>query len=496
MSQGAKWQHRMNPTDAVFWTMDRIPELRSTTGALLVLAKAANRETLRADLERMTRHLPRMRQRVVDVPLGLAPPEWVEDTQFDLDYHLRTIGVPAPGGMAELLDTVGPLYATPFDRDRPLWEAYAAEGLTGGRGAVFLKVHHCLTDGVGASRLLETLMGEPARSERSAREHARDAVDTTPGALLWRAARYNLGETLSLGASAAGAFAASALAPREAFDGLAHGMRAAAGFARELAVPRAQSPIHAQRSLSRRLSNFDMSLVDVRAAGERVEATVNDVVLTMVCGALHRWHTSRGADVKELRATVPVNLRHDEDDEAGNRLALLAIRLPVGEPNPLRRLRLIQERMARVKSDRRARLYPLLARVMLRLPLPVAAEIGRQQMARTNFVCTNIPGPRTTCYLAGEEIERIYPYAPMVGDHPVAIALFSYRDAIGVGLDVDPLAMGDLAHFRDALGESYEEVLAVAREDVAPSLRHRRRTSRAASGGRSASPSPRRRSPA
>jgi hypothetical protein len=88
--------------------------------------------------------------------------------------------------------------------------------------------------------------------------------------------------------------------------------------------------------------------------------------------------------------------------------------------------------------------------------------MGRQQTRRTNLVCTNVPGPRHTCYLAGEAIEQIYPYGPLVGDHPVAIALYSYRDTVYVGLDVDPLAMDDLEHFRDALRESYAEVVNVA----------------------------------
>jgi hypothetical protein len=117
--------------------------------------------------------------------------------------------------------------------------------------------------------------------------------------------------------------------------------------------------------------------------------------------------------------------------------------------------------MGRVKADRRATLYPIVAQLLMRLPKALATPIGRQQTRRTNFVCTNVPGPQRTCYLAGEAIERIYAFAPLVGDHPVAIALYSYRDMVHVGLDVDPLAMADLPHFRDALAESYAEVVNV-----------------------------------
>ena len=228
-----------------------------------------------------------------------------------------------------------------------------------------------------------------------------------------------------------------------------------------LRVPRAESPLHDQRSLSRRLSTFDLHGGEIDAVRARVGATNNDIVLTIVSGAMHRWHTARGSDVKELRALVPVNVRGAADDLGGNRIAMLAVSLPIGEPNPLRRLRLIQERMGTIKTDRRAALYPLVARALTLLPLPLAIAIGRQQMRRTNFVCTNVPGPRHTCYLAGEAIERVYAYAPLVGDHPIAIALYSYRDMVHVGFDVDPLAMPDLARFRDAFGESYAEVINV-----------------------------------
>jgi diacylglycerol O-acyltransferase / wax synthase len=205
-------------------------------------------------------------------------------------------------------------------------------------------------------------------------------------------------------------------------------------------------------------------------------------VLTIVSGAMHRWHTSRGDDSRELRALMPVSLRTDNDAHAGNRLALLAVSLPIGEPNPLRRLRIIQERVGRVKADRRATLYPWLARFMAAMPTVIAEQLSRQQTSRTNFVCTNVPGPRRVCSLAGARIERIYPYAPLVGDHPVAIALCSYQGRMCVGLDIDPLAMTDLPHFLDALQESYDEVLNVGRGDAAiaapavPPRRPRRRS--------------------
>jgi diacylglycerol O-acyltransferase / wax synthase len=475
-----KWPSRMNPTDALFWLMDRIPEMRSTIGALVIVERSPSRQRMYQEFERLSCQLPRMRQRVVEVPFGLAPPEWIEDPQFDLDYHLRTVSIPEPSGIEELLTEMGPLYATAFDRDRPLWEAYVAEGLLGGRGAVFIKMHHCMVDGVGGTRLFEELLGEKQEPDGAATARVIEARSDSPAALLARAMLYNAEEAVHVARDTVGAAWETLRAPGSVLGGV---LKTVTGFGKELAVSRANSPLDQRRSLSRRLSTFEMSLSDIDAVRTRLVATNNDVILTIVCGAMHRWHTSRGADVRELRALVPVSLRGGDEHNLGNRIALLAVALPVGEPNPIERLRAIQARMGQIKTDRRARMYPLLARVMTALPLGLAERIGRQQTSRTNFVCTNVPGPRQPCYFAGELIERIYPYAPMVGDHPVAIALYSYRDAVYIGLDIDPMAMRDLPHFRDAFQEAYDEVLSIGRQvDLRPQVRrsHRARRSQPA----------------
>jgi len=451
--------NRMNPTDALFWLLDKLPDLRSTIGVLVVLERDPKYARVRSEVERLTQGLPRMRQRVAEVPLGMAPPEWVEDPQFDCDFHIRRLAVPAPGTMDELLDAMGPFYATAFDPDRPPWEAFVCEGLAGGRGALFIKMHHCLTDGVGAARLSGMLTRRMPKLPRPGRRRNVPPPSVTPLALLWRAAVYNIGDAVDLGRRVLRWSGSAMTAPAGMYGGVPVALGAAAGFAQELMLPRAQSPVRYQRSLSRRLATFELSLPEIEAVGKRVLATVNDVVLTLVSGAMHRWHAARGADVRHLRALVPVNLRQSGDLTPGNKLALLAVPLPVGDMGPLRRLRLIQQHMRRVKSDRRATLAPVLARVMSALPLALASRLGRQHVMRTNFACTNVPGPRRTSYFAGVAIERVFPFAPLVGDHPVAIAAYSYRDTLCVGLTIDPQGMDDPAGFRAMLGESYKEVL-------------------------------------
>jgi WS/DGAT/MGAT family acyltransferase len=367
--------------------------------------------------------------------------------------------------MPELLAELSPLYATPLDRNRPLWEAWVAEGLADGGTAVFLKLHHCLVDGVGGSDLLVGLLGEPRPRGRTLAPRANLPRSDAPLARLWRGARWAVADGLATQRGLAGAVLGAALDPLGTLRSVPGAAARVRGLATEFTATRAESPLDAQRSLSRRLAVFDLSLPAIDATRHALGATNNDVILTIVSGALHRWHSSRGADVHSLRALVPVNLRAPGERVQGNRIAMLALDLPIGEPNPLARLRVIQHRMNRVKHDRRGTLYPLVARVLSSLPVALAARVGQQQTTRTNLVCTNVPGPRHTCHLAGAPLAAIYPFAPLVGDHPVAIALYSYRDTVHVGLDVDPLAMPDLPHFLDALAEASAEVLAVTPGD-------------------------------
>lgn len=460
-NRGDHWPTRMNATDALFWTMDKVPDLRSTVGALLILERPPSHERLREEFTRLSVEFARLRQRVVEVPWMLAPPEWVDDDQFDLDYHLRYLAAPPPGTLVDLLAALSPLYATSFDHARPLWEAYIAESLPDGRGAVLMKMHHCMVDGVGGSRLFQTLLSErPARN--GAVRRASEPRSTSTAALLWRAMLYNVRQGVQTGAQVMSAVGSAAMEPTPLGSTVERGLRMVAGIGRQVFAARASSPLRRPRSLSRQLSTFEMSMREIDAVRAPLEATVNDIVLTVVSGAMHRWHAAHGAEVKELRALVPVNLRAEDESEGGNRIAMLAVSLPVGEPDPRQRLRLVQRRVGEVKTDRRAKLYPLVAGTVFRFPLPLAEAFARQQTTSANFLCTNVPGPRESRYLAGVPIEKVYPYVPLVGDHPLSIGLFSYRDMLYAGLDIDPLGMDDLSRFRAALQEAYEEVIGMA----------------------------------
>src|SRR5438067_11675622 len=178
---------RMNDAEAIMWAVESDPFLRTDFTNITLLESAPDTEYLRAGLERAIDAFPPLRQRVARPPLGLAPPQWADDPDFDLAYHLRRLSAPPPGEARQLLDLAAQLAAMPLDRARPLWELTVVEGLAGGRAAVLQRLHHTLTDGVGGMKLLRSLLertGPPA--EPAERRRAAGPAAAPPDSLVWR----------------------------------------------------------------------------------------------------------------------------------------------------------------------------------------------------------------------------------------------------------------------------------------------------------------------
>ncbi|MGH9032198.1 MAG: wax ester/triacylglycerol synthase domain-containing protein, partial [Acidimicrobiia bacterium] len=174
----------MSDTEAIMWAVEKDPALRSDFTNITILEGAPDETRIRAKIDAALEDIPRLRQRVVSPPLRLAPPEWCDDPTLDLDYHLRKVAVPAPGGTRELLDLAAQCSATPLDRSRPLWEFTLVEGLEGGRTALLQKVHHAVTDGVGGLRLSLSLVDFEADAPVAPGPSARATERTTPAGVL------------------------------------------------------------------------------------------------------------------------------------------------------------------------------------------------------------------------------------------------------------------------------------------------------------------------
>jgi diacylglycerol O-acyltransferase / wax synthase len=438
---------RMAPTDALFWYAETaLPIFRPIIGGLYVLDRHPSAAGIAAGCQAALALVPRLRQRVVEAPLHVGLPEWVDDPHFDAVYHMRHLSVPEPGTVRQLLDLTATVFATPLDRERPLWEAYWIDGLEGGRAAYFFKMHHALVDGVGSLALVNALTQRRRSTPRfdAAKGPASVTGASTPSRLP-DVIRGNVVEIASLAWQTVGAplrwIAAPTASATQAWR-IARGLR---GLLTDVSAPTVQDPlVRSTSGLSRRLDIMEVPLPRLDHIRKPLGVTINDLVLTVLAGTLGAYHRERHVHVGSLNCMVPMNLRGaGEHDTLGNRVGMFNIVLPVGERRPERRLALIAQQTHAAKADKRSAVYPFLMRTLTILPGAAFGWLARQSLGRVNVACTNIPGVPERRYMAGAEVQAIYPFASVVQGTPLVVALFSYAGAMNIGIDTDPEAIPD-----------------------------------------------------
>lgn len=464
---------RMTPTDALFWYAESaLPNLRPVIAGLYLFDRRPDPERLAACLDATLQVLPRLRQRVVEVPLNLGLPEWVEDEHLDRSYHVRHIGLPAPGTARELLDVASQLFALPLDRSRPLWDATLLDGLEGERAALLFRMHHSVVDGVGSIAMLDAMTqrhrDDPApRVIRRRRKHSstdRGAL-TRDGGALARMAFDNLGAAASTLAGAA-ALPLQALAqPAATADWIRRTLRGLGGVVADATHPLVPDPLlESTLGISRRLDIMDVAIDRLQAIRHLLGVTLNDVVLAAVAGCIHDYHSRRRVRVDALNCMVPMSLRSgDERDRLGNRVGMFSIRLPVGEKDPARRLAQIVTQTHAAKSDKRSAAYPALIHWLTFIPGAAFRVVARQALGRVNLVCTNVPGMPDRRYMAGAAIDAVYPLVAIVEGTPLAVALLSYAGQMHIGIDTDPEAIPDPHKLGELLGKAVDDLERLAR---------------------------------
>jgi WS/DGAT/MGAT family acyltransferase len=454
---------QMNAFEALMWRAESDPRLRSTGVLLEVLEHAPEHERLVAAHEWGTRLLPRLRQRVVEDPLGLASPRWVVDRDFDLSYHLRIVRLPEPGSMEQVLELAQVLAMAPFDRARPLWEAVLVEGLADGRAAYLLKLHHSIADGQGTVQMLDILHGEGPEPGRSvplpvpAAERASGTglmVGNLLGSPRW-AARALL--------SAPGRITSviDRVVSRPA--ALADGVGYVRSLGRMLGPPPAPgSPLLEQRSLGRRFGVIAVPLADLRRAGKLVDGSLNDAFLAGLAGGMRCYHEHHGVDVDEITAALPVSLRTADDPLGSNRFAGARIALAIAEPNPRKRMRVIGERVRAARDEPALNFTGALAPALSRLPGALAAAMTERVTRSIALQASNVRGLDREAYLAGARILDIYPFGAAPGP-AVMVTLLSYHGRCCIGVNVNAAAVPDHELFVRCLEEGLAEVTALAR---------------------------------
>jgi diacylglycerol O-acyltransferase / wax synthase len=403
--------------------------------------------------------VPRYRQVVRTMPLQVFRPMWVDDEHFEIGYHVRHAAVPAPGGAAELRNLAARIFAQRLDRARPLWEEWLLEGLEGDRWAVISKVHHCMVDGIGGTDLMTLVFDTDPDAERPAPvgwepEPGQSAVslvaDGLRDAVSWPLRQLT---------------AAPGLLRRLGMPGDLLGFgRGLTGSARRLAAPSAGS-LNGPIGPHRRWAWTTASLSEVKQIRRVHGGTVNDVLLAAITRAFRDLLEERGelSDGLVVRSLVPVSVRgKDEEGAVTNRVSAVLANLPVGEPDPLRRLALVREQMDGIKNTNQAVSAEILTG-MLGFAAPMWLALGSRAAFRVpqplvQTVTTNVPGPRFPLYVLGRRMLAAYPYVPIGNRLRISVAIFSYLDTFSFGITADYNSVPDLDVLIGGIGRGLAEL--------------------------------------
>jgi diacylglycerol O-acyltransferase len=419
-------------------------------------------------------YVPRYRRRVRSVPARLSSPVWVDDDHFDLTYHIRRSALPRPGTMEQLRDFVGRVLARRLDRSRPLWEMYLVEGLKDDRFALVAKSHLSLVDGIDTVDIGQVLLDaspEPLTLPRATDpdEGWRPLPEPSGAELVagavWQNARDPAQALENVRGALTGALGV-AVAVGEAVGGIGGLLGELAGDALRGGRPPADSPLAGGVSEQRRVATARVPLADLKAVRDEHQHTVNDVVLTVITGALRAWLLTRGESVatgRSLTALVPMSVTEDGDlpTSLGSQVAPHLQTLPIGESNALMRLHQVAYGTQAHKDTGRAVGARALSGIsgfapttLHALGVRVSAEVMRRQH---DLVITNVPGPQVPLYAAGSRLVASYPVLPLEAGHLLSIGVTSYDGEVFVGLNADRDAVSDLDVLAqcllDAVGE-------------------------------------------
>jgi diacylglycerol O-acyltransferase / wax synthase len=456
---------RLTGLDAAFLSLETPTAHMHVLGVAVVDPTTSPRgfsyDTVRELIESRLHLIPPFRRRLVEVPMGLHAPLWIEDPDFDLDYHLRRAALPSPGGEAELGAFVADVAGRPLDRRHPLWEIWIVEGLERGYYAFVAKIHHSLIDGVSGVEILSSLFDlEPEPAPRVA--------DIAPD---WEP--EHVPTDIELLSHAALSFAQRPVQFVRAANSLGRsvvrGVQRARERALDVPLPLTAPKLSMNRSITphRKVAFASVPLVEIKEVKNALGVTVNDVVLAVTTGAMRNYLLHRGElPDRSLVAAVPTNIRAEGERELGNRVSTMFASLPVELEDPLNRIETIERSTAGWKQ-----VHEVVDNATLEDWAGVAApavfsramrlygrlRIGERVRPAINMIVSNVPGPSFPLYLAGARLVSLHPLGPILDDCGLNLTVMSYLDHVDFGFiacrelvsDVDELA----AAVPDALRE-------------------------------------------
>lgn len=381
--------------------------------------------------------IPRCRQILRTHPLDLGAPEWVDDPHFDVRRHVHRLALPQPGGDAELFATIATVMERRLDRERPLWECYLIEGLSGDRWAVLTKIHHCIADGIATAQLLARFSDD--RADRgAANTFATDirAAKQPDGSGPRRLPKLGFNPL-----SWVGELGRSALAAATAAEHVAVG---AAELTASLFTLGPESSLNGPVTTMRRFSAARVRLADLRRVAHAFDVTLNDVALAAITNSYRRMLLERGERPghNSLRTLVPVSVRPaNHFNMTDNQVSGLLPLLPVDEADPVEQLRLVHGRLIRAKASGQIEGGSALVSAAKNVPFAFSAWairlLARLPQRAVVALATNVPGPRKPQQLMGRKVLEILPVPPIALQVRTGIAMLSYADSFVFGITAD-----------------------------------------------------------
>lgn len=459
MADHPQYDRKMSDAEGLMWRLEKDPHLSSTFANVTVLDRPPDFDQLLRRMDRAVHVVTRLGQRVQPAPANLTAPMWVDDSNFDLRYHVRHIALPKPGTLRQLLDLASLIACDPFDRTRPLWQFVVVDGLRGGKSALIEKLHHAITDGEGGVQLSLQFLDfqrdapEPEPIQSSVDSEQPGGTDPTSQDVLRDILAGSMRMPLVLLRQIKELLSDPTGIP-DAGNAAADTVR---GVMSQLGdTETARSPLWTARSLGRRIETLRAPFDETRAAAKRLGGTLNTAFLAAAAAAAGQYHHEMGQPVDQLRSSMAISTR--TESSGANAFSLARMLVPTGQMPLPERFELIQQAADSARETSGAASLETLAAVASTLPTSLITRLARQQAQTIDFATSNVRGAPMPMYVAGAQLLTNYPVGPL-GGVAFNLTLLSYNHSLDMGINIDTAAVADPELLRRCLERSFKDLL-------------------------------------